>query len=146
MVVGHIERSLDSQPPLPSKIALVSCLGLGRHERHEIVAVANLFTNLLVPGIPAAEFAFVVPNLKSIGRERIPNPSRSLTILRGVTQKNGGARVIGVSRDARHDGTESHSLAYRTCFSPSPWQAVLVHGGVPTTAIKSLLIMWPPLV
>lgn len=109
MVVGHIEGSLDSEAPLPSKITLVSGLGLGRHERHEIVAVANLLANLLVPCIAAAELAFVVPYFKSKGRERIPDPSRSMTILRGVTQKNGGGYVIGVGTDARHNGTESYS-------------------------------------
>ena len=52
MIIGHIESSLDSQPPFPTKIALMPGLGLGRHQRHEVIAFANLLADLLIPRSP----------------------------------------------------------------------------------------------
>ena len=93
MIVRHIEGSLDGQSPFPAKIAFVPGLGLGRHQRHEIIAVANLLADLLIPCVPATQLAFVMPDFEPIGRERIPDPPCCLSILRRVAQKNADRRV-----------------------------------------------------
>jgi hypothetical protein len=54
VIVGHIEGPFDGQSPLSSKITFVPGLGLGRYECHEIVAIANLLADLLIPCFPAA--------------------------------------------------------------------------------------------
>src|ERR1700679_1461936 len=97
MVVGHIESSLDRQPPFPAKVSLMPCLCLGRNERHEIVAFAYLPADLLIPEFPAAQLAFVIPHLQTEGNERLLECSRRLAIRGGVTQEDGGY-MVGVER------------------------------------------------
>jgi hypothetical protein len=71
VIVSHIEGPLDSQPPLPPEIPFMSCFRLRGHERHKIVALTYPFADFLIPHVPAAQVAFVVPNLESKRWERI---------------------------------------------------------------------------
>jgi len=70
MIVRHVESSLDRQPPFRGSTPR-ACLGLRRDERHEKITLAYLLADLLIPlALPAQRF--VVPDLETEGRERIP--------------------------------------------------------------------------
>ena len=87
VIVGHVKRSLDGEPPLPAEIALGAHLGLGGYERHEKIAFADLPTDLLVPRVPSVQGAFVVPDLKPARRQGVPDGLRRRAIFRGVAQR-----------------------------------------------------------
>ena len=80
MVIRHIEGSLNGEPPFPPEITLRPRLGLSRNERHEVVALANLPADLLIPGLSAAKLAFVVPNFEAQRSQRIAKRPSGLAI------------------------------------------------------------------
>ena len=81
------KRALDRQAPLAAKIALVPRLGSRRHDGHEVIALADLFADLLIPGVAPAQLAFVQPDLHAELRERIADRSRGLAVFGCVAQE-----------------------------------------------------------
>jgi hypothetical protein len=69
VIIGHVEGSLDGQPPLTAEIALGARFSLSGNERHEEIAFAYLPADLLIPRIPSVQTALVVPDFKSKRRK-----------------------------------------------------------------------------
>jgi hypothetical protein len=89
MIVGHVEGSLDGQPPLPAEITLRPRCGLRGYERHEEIAFAYLSADLLIPHIPSVQPTLVVPNFESKRRQGVPNRLRRRAIFRRVAEEHG---------------------------------------------------------
>ena len=91
-VVGHIEGALGGEAPFAAEVTLLAGLGGGRDHRHEIVAVADLAADFLVPGVAAAEFAFVIPDFETGGGEGIAHGACGGAVFGGIADEDGRAR------------------------------------------------------
>jgi len=98
VIVGHVERALDGQPPLPAEVAFGTRIGLRRYDRREKIALAYLFAYFLVPRISSVEPALVVPHFESIRLEGVPEDLCHPAVLRGIAQEHGRSRVLRTGR------------------------------------------------
>jgi len=64
-------------------------LGARRDYRHEVIALANLLADLLIPGVAAAELALVEPDVEAKARQCIAYGPCGLAVIGGITQENG---------------------------------------------------------
>src|SRR5581483_6609860 len=102
VVIRHVERALDRQPPLSPEVSLVARLGMSRADGHEVIALADLAADLLIPRITADQRALVVPHLHAEIGKGIPDELRRAPILRGVAEEDGWARASGSLGVVRH--------------------------------------------
>src|SRR5262249_5049509 len=86
-------RTLIREMPLEPEIPLPPRLGVFRDEGHEERAVADLPSDLLIPGIASAQLRLVEPHIDAGGTQPLANASRCLGILRGIAQKHGFRRL-----------------------------------------------------
>ena len=119
----HILSSVNRQLPLPSEISFEPRFRIGGNDGHEQSTVADLLPNLLVPGIAAAQFLTVEPDLDASRAERVRNPLRRRRILGCVAQKDG-------TRGCRHrllfsPGTAAPALPPRRSSGTPPPQTSL---------------------
>jgi hypothetical protein len=98
LLLGHVVGSLDGEFPLAPKIAFEPLLRMLGDYWNEQSAVADLAPNLLIPYIPASQFALIEPHLNAGCAQCIADLLCRIGILRGVAQKY---RVRCLS----HDGT-----------------------------------------
>jgi hypothetical protein len=96
VVVGHVVGSIHGQAPFTTEIALRPGIRVLGDERHEEITLADLPANLLIPGIPSVETAFVVPDLKPKAQQGVSEGLCRRPILRGVAQKDGTGRAGGI--------------------------------------------------
>ena len=76
----------------------IAGLRIGGDQRHEEPAVVDPFTDLPVPGVPAAQLALVEPDFNSRGPQRGTDACRRLRVLRGIADENCPRRLS-------HDGS-----------------------------------------
>jgi hypothetical protein len=108
VIIGHVEGSLDGQPPLTAEIALGTGFSLSGNERHEEIAFAYLPADLLIPRIPSVQTTLVVPDVKSKRRKGFLEILRRRPIFRGIAQKRrGGSR--GRRLGGRHEEVKDPS-------------------------------------
>ena len=87
VIVRHVERALDRQTPFAAEVTLVPRLGPRRHDGHEVVALADLAADFLIPCIAAAEFALVEPYFETEARQCIAERACGLAVIRGIAEK-----------------------------------------------------------
>jgi hypothetical protein len=58
-------RPIDRESPLAPEIALDPCFRVGGDNGHEQPTVVNLFSDPAIPGVSAAQFLAVEPDLNS---------------------------------------------------------------------------------
>src|SRR5579862_2072531 len=81
--------AIGSESPLASEVSLDASLRGCRDDGYEDRAVVDLFSDLPVPNIPAAQLALIEPDFNAAGPQRFANPPGGLGILGGVAQENG---------------------------------------------------------
>jgi hypothetical protein len=109
--VGHVMAAVGGEAPFAAEVALAARLGLRRDDRQEIGALADLATDLLIPGVAAAEFVFVIPDVDPGGFECVAAEAGGGAILGGVADENRGpredGRKVGVGGVAGHVGCKA---------------------------------------
>ena len=89
LVVCHVLRAIDGQPPLAPEVAFEPGLRLRRDDGDEQHARANLLADLLIPCIAAAKLALIEPDFDARSLKRVADAARRLGILRGIAEKDG---------------------------------------------------------
>src|SRR5450432_3287527 len=84
--------AIDGEFPLASEVSLEASLRGCRDDGYEDRAVVDLFSDLPVPSIPAAQLALIEPDLNSAGPQRFANLPGGLGILRGIAQEHRPSR------------------------------------------------------
>ena len=82
-----MSNALDGQAPLAAKVPLVAGFGARGYDGHEVIALADLLANLLIPGVAPAQLALVQPDLDAELRQRIADRSRGLTVFGCIAQE-----------------------------------------------------------
>ena len=83
-VIGHQVGAIHRQLPLQTKIALTAFVRVRGDHRDEQGAVVDLLADLVIPDVPAAQFALVEPDLDPGGPQRLADTACRLGILGGV--------------------------------------------------------------
>src|SRR5215469_11398649 len=83
----HEVGALVGEVPFEPEVALSAGLRTPGDDRDEERTRANLAANRLIPGIAAAQFVLVEPDLDATLTQALGNASRRLGILRGVAEK-----------------------------------------------------------
>ena len=78
-------RAVDREFPLEPEVALGSALCMCRDQRNKEPTISDLFADLLIPEVPAAQLALVEPDLDATLTQPLSNAPRGLGILRGIT-------------------------------------------------------------
>src|SRR5882672_10286983 len=81
-------RTVDRELPLQSEIALGATLGVCGDDWNHQCAGLDLPADGRIPGIAAAQFALIEPNLDSRCAQRIADSGRGFGILLRVAQKH----------------------------------------------------------
>ena len=78
-------RAVDREFPLEPEVALGSSLCMRRDQRNKERTISDLFADLRVPDVPAAQLASVEPDLDAALTQPHSNAPCGLGILRGIT-------------------------------------------------------------
>jgi hypothetical protein len=78
-------RAIDREFPLEPEVALGSSLCVRRDQRNKERTISDLFADLRIPDVPAAQLALVEPDLDATLTQPLSNAPRGLGIPRGVT-------------------------------------------------------------
>ena len=87
-VIGHQVRAVHRKLPLKSKIPFAAFVRVGGDHRDEQGAVVDLLADLMVPHVPAAQFALIEPHFDPGRPQRFADAPRRLGVLRGVAQEH----------------------------------------------------------
>src|SRR5271165_1207950 len=85
-------RSVDRELPFEPEVAFDTGARVHGYDRDEQVTGFDLSADFRIPGIAAAQFALVEPDLDGSGAQRCADSLRGLVVLRGVTEKDGARR------------------------------------------------------
>ena len=77
-------RTIYRQPPFTAEIAFRPAFGIRRNNGYEQRTIPHLLADLVIPRIPAPQFALVEPDLDASGAQCIANTPSGLDVLRGI--------------------------------------------------------------
>ena len=112
----HVVGALGRQFPFAAKVAFLASLRVLGDERHEQGALANLFLDLRVPLVAAAQFSLVEPHLDAEGPQRVRDAPRGRGVFARVAEENGtgwagGGHGRGELTDCFADGSTRAEIA-----------------------------------
>ena len=87
-VVRHVQRPVCRQIPFPPEVAFLSRLRVRGNHRHEKRAFPDLLPDRRIPGIAAAQFVLVEPDLETRRAQGLANASCCFGVLRGLAEKD----------------------------------------------------------